>query len=69
MKFISVGLFSNETLEEIHLDDNDIKDEGFQYFIRKEKKLSGNMKTISFSSKFPFELKKIRKFHFKRKFG
>jgi Ran GTPase-activating protein (RanGAP) involved in mRNA processing and transport len=59
MKFISVGLFSNETLEEIHLDDNDIKDEGFQYFIRKEKKLSGNMKTISFSSKFPFELKKL----------
>jgi Ran GTPase-activating protein (RanGAP) involved in mRNA processing and transport len=53
MKFISFGLFSNETLEEIHLSDNDIKDEGFQYFIRKEKKLSGNMKTISFSSNFP----------------
>ena len=51
IKLLSFALFENTTLEEIHLDDNKIKDEGLQYFIRKEKKLSPNLRTVSLASK------------------
>eukprot|EP01080_Neovahlkampfia_damariscottae_P010404 gene10404-2933_t len=50
IKLLSFALFDNTSLEEINLDKNKMKDEGLQYFIRKEKKLSENLKTITFSN-------------------